>query len=254
MALPNGGAAALIYYQGVSEPETADFVLKFLKPGMVFLDIGAHVGEYTLLAAGAVGSTGEVHVFEANPEICELLRHNIQLNGLSNVSVNQCAISDQDGEMEFEVFAEPSVCALKVQNYSAQAGAGRRTAVKVLRVQSLRMDRYLPRVKRKVDLVKIDVEGAELLVFQGATDLLALAKNQSPTFIFEYEANNYARFGCPAGELFALLRRNGFSIWRYNGMARLDPFDCQLSSGGTVNLVASKDEKWLRHTLSTAQQ
>jgi FkbM family methyltransferase len=254
MALPNGGAAALIYYQGVSEPETADFVLKFLKPGMVFLDVGAHVGEYTLLAARAVGSIGEVHVFEANPEMCDLLRHNIRLNGLSHVSVNQCAVSDQDGEMEFEVYAEPSVCALKVQSCSAQADARRRTAVKVLRVPSLRMNQYLLRVKRKVDLVKIDVEGAELLVFRGATDLLALPRNQSPTFIFEYEADNYARFGHPAGELFDLLRRNGFGIWRYNGTARLDPFDCKLLSGGTVNLVASKDEKWLRHILSTAQQ
>jgi len=54
--VPHGGAGALIYYQGFSEPQTARFVMRFLRPGMTFIDIGAHVGEYTLLAAQAVGA------------------------------------------------------------------------------------------------------------------------------------------------------------------------------------------------------
>src|SRR5215470_17031971 len=116
MALPKGGAGALIFYQGFSEPETAALILKFLKPGMVFLDLGAHVGEYSLLAAHAVGSIGEVHAFEANPEIFDLLLYNLRLNDLGNVFSHNSAVSDWDGEMEFEIYAEPSVCALRVQN------------------------------------------------------------------------------------------------------------------------------------------
>ena len=61
------GAGALIYYQGFSEPETADFLLRFLGTGMCFLDVGAHIGEYSLLAAPIVGAAGSVHAFEPNP-------------------------------------------------------------------------------------------------------------------------------------------------------------------------------------------
>ena len=58
MVAPKGGAGALIYYQGYSEPETARFLTAFLKPGMTFWDVGAHIGEYSLLAARCVGGAG----------------------------------------------------------------------------------------------------------------------------------------------------------------------------------------------------
>ena len=93
----------------------------------------------------------------------------------------------------------------------------------VLRVPSLRLDSYLGG-KRKVDLVKIDVEGAELMVFRGASALLALPKEQSPTVIFEYDSNNYARFGYRAGDLFDILRRNGY------GILELQRYDTPLSN------------------------
>jgi len=253
MALPKGGAGALIYYQGFSEPETADLILKFLKPGMVFLDLGAHVGEVSLLAAQAVGSSGEVHAFEANPEIFDLLVHNLRLNDLRDVFSHNCAVSDQDGEMEFEIYSEPSVCALRVRN-PVQDGPRSRKAIKVLRVPTVQLDTYLNDRKKKVDLVKIDVEGAELLVFLGAARLLGLPKEQSPTFIFEYESNNYARFGYRGEELFELLRRNDYEIWRYSGASHLVPLDSQALPDNTVNLVACKDENCLRQTLNLLQE
>src|SRR5690606_22627835 len=179
--------------------------------------------------------------------------HNLQLNGLSRVIVNPGAVSDREEEMEFEVYAEPSVCALRTPD-RPQASVERRAAVKVLRVPSLRLDQYLRRIAGRIDLVKIDVEGAELLVLRGATELLARPKNQSATLVFEHEAKNYARFGYAAGELFELLRRNGYVIWRYDAASGLDPFDAEVLSGGTVNLVASKDEEWLRHTLNISRR
>jgi hypothetical protein len=117
----------------------------------------------------------------------------------------------------------------------------------------LRLDHYLPSINRKIDLVKIDVEGAELSVFRGAPELLALPKHQSATFVFECDPKNYARFGYAAGELFALLRGHGYGIWRYHAAAGLAPFDTETVPEGTVNLVAAKDEEWLRHTLRTTE-
>jgi len=59
--LPNTGPAALIFYQGSSEPSLAVYLESFLRPGMVFLDVGAHIGEFSLRAAKCVGPGGHVH-------------------------------------------------------------------------------------------------------------------------------------------------------------------------------------------------
>src|SRR5665213_715101 len=77
MVAPKGGAGALIYYQGYSEPETARFLTAFLKSGMTFWDVGAHIGEYSLLAARSVGSVGHVHAFEQQPKVFEFLLRNV---------------------------------------------------------------------------------------------------------------------------------------------------------------------------------
>jgi len=74
-------------------------------------------------------------------------------------------------------------------------------------------------------------------------------KDQSPTVVFEYDSNNYARFGYRAGDLFDLLRRNGYGIWSYNDMTRFYPIDNETLLNGTINLIACKDENCLLQTL-----
>src|SRR5450631_1628394 len=111
--LPHGGAAALIYFQGASEPELANFVRKFLKPGMVFVDVGAHLGEYTILGASMVQSAGRVHAFEARPDTFEILARNIQLNAVRNVAAQACGVWKDEGFCEFEKTPDPSVSALR---------------------------------------------------------------------------------------------------------------------------------------------
>src|SRR5204863_4628396 len=89
MFAPKGGAGALIYYQGNSEPETALFLTGFLKPGMVFWDIGAHIGEYSVIASKCVGTAGRVHALEPRPDVYEFLERNVVANGLSNVTIHR---------------------------------------------------------------------------------------------------------------------------------------------------------------------
>lgn len=67
LSAPHSGAAALIYYLGSSEPTTTVLLNHHLRPGMVVIDIGAHLGEYTLRASQLVGKTGQVHAFEPDP-------------------------------------------------------------------------------------------------------------------------------------------------------------------------------------------
>ena len=70
IAVPRSLVGKLIFYQGPSEPETRELLLRLFRPGMVVLDVGANVGEYTLLAARSVGLNGKVHAFEPNASLC----------------------------------------------------------------------------------------------------------------------------------------------------------------------------------------
>lgn len=232
---PRCGAGALIYYQGLSEPETADFILRFLKPGMVFLDIGAHIGEYTLLGSQAVGPKGQVHSFEPNPEIFRLLCENVESNSLNNVTLNNFAISDVDEETEFEVCHEPSISSLK----SPLGSPSQRKVLDSIAVRSKPLDTYWLGHKIPINLVKIDVEGAEMLAFLGGKRLLESPDTYSPVWIFEYAPHNYARFEYQADDLFRLLRNSGYSIWDYR-RPNLRPFVLGSQPKGTINLIAAK--------------
>jgi hypothetical protein len=84
IVIPQSGSGALIYYQGWSEPEVASFLIRFLSPNMTFIDVGAHIGEYVLLAASIVGQGGSVHAFEPDPRNYRLLETNVYLNKLQS--------------------------------------------------------------------------------------------------------------------------------------------------------------------------
>jgi FkbM family methyltransferase len=243
---PRCGPGALIYYQGFSEPETADFVLRFLKPGMVFLDIGAHIGEYTLLGAQAVGPKGQVHAFEPNPEIFRFLCENVKSNSLSNVTLNNLAISDVDGETEFEVCDEPSLCSLK----SSAGPKEQRKVLESIVVRSIPLDKYWVGYETPIDLVKIDIEGAEMLAFVGSKRLLKSPDPDRPVWIFEYAPENYARFRYQADDLFRLLLGSGYTIWEYHAKRHVSPFVLGAKTAGTANLIAAKNQDWLHSILS----
>ncbi len=130
---PKGGAGALIYYMGYSEPETAAFVRNFLKPGMVFWDVGAHIGEYSLLAARQVGPEGKVEAIEPQPAIRHFLKTNVELNGFQNIRVHGYAASAQRGEATLVLSEEPSMAHL-TNGGNSNVRAGSRPASKEVRV------------------------------------------------------------------------------------------------------------------------
>jgi len=233
IALPKGGPAALVYYQGFSEPDTADLLRALLQPGMVLADVGAHFGEYTLLGARRVGDTGEVHAFEPDPRVHDALVENVRLNRLERVVIRPWAVSDAEGEVELRLAAEPALSALAVASSPLSPGQ------RVHRVRAVTLDGYV--AARRLDVVKIDVEGAEMRVLRGAQRLLQRAPAEAPVLIFECAAHNYARFGYSPADVFRLLRRSGYLVWRYDPSRGLWPQEEEPAPGVTVNLVAAKD-------------
>lgn len=242
--VPKTGSASLIYYQGYSEIETADFIRRFLNPGMVVVDVGAHIGEYTLLAAQSVGSTGEVHGFEPQPNLFLILSENVQMNSLSNVILNCSAISDTTGKIEFEIFDEPSVSSIRKQTVLSNNA-------RLVRVACTSLDTYWSNQERKIDLIKVDVEGAEKLVFQGAERLISLPSPKAPVWLFEYSPSSYAAFGYQPSNLLELLKRYDYKVWQYCGDGKIADFDPAVPVTQIINLIAAKDKTHLLSLLQT---
>lgn len=247
--ITKSGAGALIYYQGVSEPGTRNFLLRFLKTGMVFLDIGAHLGEFALYAAAKVGLTGEVHAFEPHPEVCEILRQNIALNALQGVKVSQAAVCDADGFVEFAIPADPAGSLIWSQK--AQAA----TPIHTVQVPSITLDTYWKGNGKKVDLIKVDVEGAELLVLKGSQSLLCKEPTDAPVILFEYLPSNMTAFGYEPQDLFTFLHDYGYTICEHRlnkGLSVLTSPSVPILTSRShlfLNLLAVKDVKWLTKQL-----
>lgn len=236
LATPRIGVGAQIYYQGYSEPETVGFLNRHLEPGMVLWDVGAHVGEYTLLAAKAVGASGEVHAFEANPVMARILEENVLLNRFENVRLNRCAIADSRGELEFRVMEEPAVSFLSPRGGGEEKSPAR--LERTIRVPAMSLDDYLEEAGRAPDLIKVDVEGAELMVLSGAAGLLDGSVGAPPVWILEYSWENCPRFGYEPDELVSSLEGHGYSVFRSMESGDLEPFRRGSVKTGTLNIVA----------------
>jgi FkbM family methyltransferase len=229
---PHGAVGALIYYLGNSEPESARFVERFLQPGMVFFDVGAHIGEYSLIASRRVGAGGSVHAFEAQLDTFELLKRNCIANHADNVQLNACAVAEGEGEVEFDVCAEPAMSSMAAKRGRYEKRLSR------IRVPATSLDSYCRRTGLWPDLLKIDVEGAEWLVLRGAAE--TLWRPTGPTVIFECLPHTYARFGSTAESVIAYLESFGYGVWRISPEGELlEAVGCFSENIG-YNLVALK--------------
>lgn len=228
---PKGGAGALIYYQGFSEPETAAFIESFLKPGMVFWDVGAHIGEYSLLAASQVGDSGRVHAFEPQPGIFELLARNT--SDLRNVTLHRHAVADKIGIASLSIEPEPSRSFLDPGNSTP-------TVLRTVSVDTTSLDEFRRSCACTPHVIKIDVEGAERLVLAGAKSLLKLSPQEAPVWVIEYAPENCTRFYYHPRELVTTLGTYGYrTYWLAQGglLASTTSPPPWKSSG---NMVASK--------------
>ncbi len=131
-------------------------------PGSVVFDVGAHVGLYTLLASVLVGPAGTVVAFESLPRNLRYLREHLRINRISNVEVIEAAVSARTGTT---LFAE-----------GPDSFSGRIAEDGALRVPQVSLDDVIARGEIPApDYIKIDVEGAERLVLEGARTTLAAA-------------------------------------------------------------------------------
>jgi FkbM family methyltransferase len=180
----NPGGSNASYLLGTPEQDTQDVLELWLRPGMAVYDVGANVGFVTVIAARLVGEKGHVCSFEPVPMLADLAVHNANLNQFRQVSVHRIALSDQDGEAVFQV--SKNLTMGKLANRESHASnAANDLLVSKRKLDSLVATDGLP----YPDLVKIDVEGAEAAVLDGATEVLQRAR---PALLIELHSTNQA--------------------------------------------------------------
>ncbi len=199
-----------IYFLGYYEAPLVHYILSLLHPDIVFVDVdvGAQVGQYTLLAAQAVGAKERVFSFEPEPRNFERLMTNIQLNGFTNVETHNCAIADFVGESSFYLEQPQQKDNANWGVYSLHRKA-EWVQYQEIRVPVTTLDSALSSAKR-VDVIKVDVEGAELSVFRGAGNIL---RKFQPILIFEAEERNVQNFGYSTMELKEYVHSLGYSLY-----------------------------------------
>lgn len=160
--LPESGGKVLRVIAGTYEVEHTEAFRKWIRPGDVVLDVGAHTGYYTLLASSLVGRTGSVWAFEPHPVNCGFLRRHIAINHIINSHVEETAITDRSRSMSFES--------------GRGSGTGRLSDGGHLTVAATSIDEFCNARQIRPTAIKIDVEGAELDVLRGAATVLGTSR------------------------------------------------------------------------------
>lgn len=191
---------------GVYEGQVLDFILQYLPSNGVFVDIGANIGCITVPVALHLQSTGHILALEASPAVFPYLEQNIGLNHLSNVQAIQCAVAEVNG-VELPFYQAPpdhfGMGSLAPQFDTPPIFVGTRTLDSLLIEWSI----------SKVDVIKVDVEGFECGVFQGAEQYLR--GPNPPILIFEF--CDWAEERAPdyhIGDAQRLLQSWGYDLWR----------------------------------------
>jgi FkbM family methyltransferase len=211
------GAVAFDIWSGLRfERPELEFILKMLEPGMTFFDIGANVGVFSVAAGKTLQATqSRIYAFEPCPATFAILEKNLHENGLTSVRAYSMAVSERSGEASLYVNA-----AMKDGlNSLEDPSHGDAEVVGTVAVRATTLDEFIAEHDIPgVDVMKVDVEGAELLVFRGARGLLA--REDAPLILYEGYSWCTAGFHYHPVEIMWLLETLGYEIFVLDAASR----------------------------------
>ncbi len=192
-----------VYYWGCWEPDETWVLEQFLRPGDVFVDVGANVGYFSLVAAKLVGPSGRVIAFEPTPPTLDRLRDNIALNDLANIEVQAAAVFDQETTVTISQPHDANTGANSIRpNANPDAPSWQ--------VPAVRLDRALP-AGLPIRLLKVDVEGADLHALRGGAERLRGA--DAPFVMCEVGDGMLRQMGASSAELMGLMAGLGYRAY-----------------------------------------
>ncbi len=206
------GSAALDNWSGLRHKgNEVSFVLNLLDPRMAVFDVGANAGLFAVSAAKTVGENG-VFAFEPCSATCDILKRNLQLNGVPGVHTAQIALGDTEGEAVLQINArgKDGLNTLGHASHPDSEVVGQEK-VSITTLDEFIKQRGIPRV----DVIKADIEGAELMLFRGAKDLLRRA--DAPLILYESFGFLTRGFGYHPVEILWLLESSGYELFTLDG-------------------------------------
>ena len=197
----------------VHEEGTTALFKKIVRSGDVVLDLGANIGYFTILAAKLVGPTGKVFSFEPEPTNFLYLTKNIELNNYTNAFAFQRAVSDKQGKTRLFVCSYDSGHHTINQYDGIEAyRRGRQSTVQAIEIETVAVDDFLRGKTDRVDIIKMDVEGAEALALSGMKD--TLRRNHTVKVFLEFFPLLMKKMGSSPGTYAeSLLNDFGFLVY-----------------------------------------
>lgn len=195
------------------EPEVWRHLMGGVRPGDVIVDVGAYIGLYTIALAKRVGPTGRVVAFEPDKANFTALSENVALNSMQKrVDLRPLAVGETNGPVNFADRAASDSCVSNI------AGPSRAT------IECVSLDQVF--ANERVDILKVDVEGYEEKVIQGATDMLRDPLRGPRTIFIEVHPYAWDGLGTTSDSLLSLLRKCNFEVYDLAGkrVERIDEY------------------------------
>ena len=239
--------SSTLYAEGSWEPDETLFIQKTLRQGMVFVDVGAHIGYYTLIASEIVGNAGKVFAFEPDPRNFALLQRNVSANHCQNVVMEQKAVTASSGKLllyrsgrnfgDHRIYEPPGEI--------ADERGKRRSAVCV---DAISLDAYFERNPMRIDFLKMDIQGSEYAAFAGMQSVLQ--QNFDIIVLSEFWPTGLRQAGAPPEAFLDAARACGFGLYRLDqaGPCEVSITDVlqRLSGDAYTSLIFSrqKPSRW----------
>jgi FkbM family methyltransferase len=199
------------------------FFQAYLKPGDAVIDVGANIGELTLLSARLVQSEGQVYSIEAHPEIFSYLKKNTEENRIQNVQLFNLALGEQSGTIHFSNISADDQNAVLLDHQG-------------LAVEMDLLDR-LPIEEDMIHLLKIDVEGYELPVLRGAEHTLSRVQ----CIYLECFQRHFQKYGYSCRDMFSFLLERNFRLYHFSGGRSLKRIPLEYEPSFVENILAIRD-------------
>jgi FkbM family methyltransferase len=210
---------SLIYWHGWHHHKELKFLRRWLRPEMVFADVGANQGEFTLFAAKRLRAGG-VLAFEPSPSIFQQLKRNIELNGCENVLLHEVALGA--AAQTAELFTEPPYAASIPDHVNEGMSSLFPSEDRPHRVAIVEVKTFDELFKQsgfqRLDAIKIDVEGAEMAALRGASNAIRECR---PLIIVEVSEANFAAAGYTSADLLNFLQSLGYVVYRISDSGNL---------------------------------
>ncbi len=225
LCYPDNSYGSFVVYARFPEYMELKFVEEYLQPTDNFIDVGAHIGDFSIVAASRI-LKGTILAFEPTTETVHEFRQNLLLNEMTDrVTILEKAVSNKNGTIHFELESES-----EINHISAKSSA------KTRKVATTKLDTVCAEHQLLfVDLLKVDVEGAEGLVFAGAQSLLSTQK----IGVILFEVNpKMKQYSTTTADLCSLLESHGYTLFSVTekGLKAFSYKSFTLTN--TINLVA----------------